>query len=73
MVQAQLDFSLGTEPGQAQAAPMGVPMVEELLADSFLKRMTAHFFDALATSETPLDATLKVGLGFSFWGAGFRV
>ena len=61
MLQTELDFSLGKEPGQAQAAPMGVPMVQELLADSFLKRLMAHFFDALATAETPLDANLKVG------------
>ena len=27
-----------------------------------------NFFDALATAETPLDANLKVGLGFRFWG-----
>ena len=63
MLQAQLDFSLGNEP-----APMGVPMVEELLADSFLKRMMAHFFDALATAKMPLDANLKVGLSPSYAG-----
>jgi len=41
-------------------APLGVPMVDELLADSFLRRRFCHFYETLATASGRLSPALQV-------------
>ncbi|CAL8470508.1 g10050 [Coccomyxa elongata] len=79
-VHAQLDHCLaaGRGPGASQPSPLGLPMTEELLADSFLKRLFARFYDMLHTaggSVNPqlqqaearrLQQTLEAGMGWDF-------
>ena len=71
-MQAQLECSMGTgtpaesspdqSGGEGDAAPLGVPMVDELLADSFLRRLFGHFYETLATASDGPHQALQVGL-----------
>ncbi|EIE22542.1 AAR2-domain-containing protein [Coccomyxa subellipsoidea C-169] len=78
-VRAQLQHCLasGRGPDAAQPSPLGLPMTDELLADSFLKRLFARFYDMLhsAGGRVPpqlqaeasrLQQVLEAGLGWSF-------
>lgn len=58
----QLQCSLGNseEAASEQAAPLGVPMVDELLSDSFLKKLFQHFFEILEDSSIAVHPTLQV-------------
>ena len=58
----QLQCSLGNseEDASEQIAPLGVPMVDELLSDSFLKKLFRQFFEMLEDSETEIHPALKV-------------
>ena len=53
------ESSPGGLAGEGGAAPLGVPMVDELLADSFLRRLFCHFYETLATAPG-LDPALQV-------------
>ena len=50
---AQLALCLGSEPGSGSGSgcgvpgPLGLPLAEELLADSFLRRLFWRFFEAV--------------------------
>lgn len=55
---------MGCRAGEAaQASPLGLPMTEELLADSFLKCLFARFFDCLHSAGGRVPPALQVGWG----------
>ena len=43
-------------------SPLGLPMTEELLADSFLKRLFARFYGMLRAASGSVPHQLQVGL-----------
>ena len=47
-------------PDAAQPSPLGLPMTDELLADSFLKRLFARFYDSLHTAGGRVPSNLQV-------------
>lgn len=61
--QAQLAYSLpalrvNTE--ESEAVNQGVPMVDEVIGSSFLRRLFSAFFDTLFEADEPLDIDLEV-------------
>lgn len=46
-------------PDAAQPSPLGLPMTEELLADSFLKRLFARFYDMLHIAGGSVNPQLQ--------------
>lgn len=55
----QLALCLGSELGSSHPSPLGLPVAEELLADSFLRRLFARFFEAVREGG-PCSAPIQV-------------
>ena len=47
-------------PDAQQPSPLGLPMTQELLADSFLKRLFARFYDMLHAAGGRVKPQLQV-------------
>ena len=84
---AQLALCLGPEPGSGLGSgpgcgvpgPLGLPLAEELLADSFLRRLFWRFFEAMregGARAAPIQARARLGrccavsASFSRWLRG---
>jgi hypothetical protein len=44
---------------ESQATPLGLPMVEELIEDSFLRSLSRRFFEALEDAAEAVPADLS--------------
>lgn len=51
------------QPVSAQAQPLGAPMVEELLGDSFLKKLSSQFFQMLHEERAAVAPDLAEQVG----------
>jgi hypothetical protein len=60
------------QPRSAQAAPLGAPLVDELLQDSFLRRITTQFFQMLHEERPAVGRELGEQVGASRASLGAR-
>ena len=64
MLQVQLSSSLAQSEIEGQDAeasgPLGIPMVDELLGDSFLRHLFKQFFEVVAEADTSVSSAMQV-------------